>query len=453
MIKFNKNKLMFETSGKTIKIKAKFKKKSSKNGSEDDFSSIHTITKELNLVEKVSYKIDLYKAIYTILMKNIDDEIICFSHDMLDSKFSMNFDKEYLSLSEISDIGKLYKLGSINSLNLSTDTAEINFLFYVILKSKEVINKISFDEKNRPNFTLFEQIKDIKYKKDILTFCIKYLINLLLKKRIDNNLKYLLTKLKSNLTRAINIQNIINDELSSMKNHNDTKYYKILKTLSDIIDNYNNNYLPFIDKTSNNKNNLVHKLKSSSAKSFIYLINNLEKPVIAIKQNERYSLICSNYLKDNRLNKTNIKLREVSQNSDFLFIIEMLFGFLFTIVEGGIKVATALLEHEIACIDRETALINRNIATNNRDNLLNLLNDKFNSDEISHAEKEQLIKEMNEYIDRYIEILNDTQLFEKFDHNIPYTQDMIQSIRDTALDTLKLSKIEFAGITKLEIYI
>lgn len=73
-----------------------------------------------------------------------------------------------------------------------------------------------------------------------------------------------------------------------MKNHNDTKYYKILKTLSDIIDNYNNNYLPFIDKTSNNKNNLVHKLKSSSAKSFIYLINNLEKPVIAIKQNERY---------------------------------------------------------------------------------------------------------------------------------------------------------------------
>lgn len=88
-------------------------------------------------MEKVSYKIDLYKAIYTILMKNIDDEIICFSHDMLDSKFSMNFDKEYLSLSEISDIGKLYKLGSINSLNLSIDTAEINFLFYVILNQKK----------------------------------------------------------------------------------------------------------------------------------------------------------------------------------------------------------------------------------------------------------------------------------------------------------------------------
>ena len=85
--------------------------------------SINTISYELEQIEYFNYKNDLLEAIQIIMEDDEDNEkeIVIFNNDIYNSDYPVKLDLT-LSYDNVNDIGKLYRLGKMYSLNLSQDS-------------------------------------------------------------------------------------------------------------------------------------------------------------------------------------------------------------------------------------------------------------------------------------------------------------------------------------------
>ena len=92
--------------------------------------SINTISYELEQIEYFNYKNDLLEAIQIIMEDDEDNEkeIVIFNNDIYNSDYPVKLDLT-LSYDNVNDIGKLYRLGKMYSLNLSQDS----FFFFLLI--------------------------------------------------------------------------------------------------------------------------------------------------------------------------------------------------------------------------------------------------------------------------------------------------------------------------------
>ncbi len=92
-------------------------------------------------------------------------------------------------------------------------------------------------------------------------------------------------------------------------------YGEVLELINKIVLYYNENCNCFIEENTDEINNLVKKSKDE----FITTFNKIKKPILAVKENEKISILCLNYHRDTYFNKTNMKLTGFSQNSPSLY--------------------------------------------------------------------------------------------------------------------------------------
>jgi hypothetical protein len=126
--------------------------------------SINTISYELEQIEYFNYKNDLLEAIQIIMEDDEDNEkeIVIFNNDIYNSDYPVKLDLT-LSYDNVNDIGKLYRLSKMYSLNLSQDSVIKNLYLYSIYLTNKFLEKHKKPDNIYPNLTIFSTNEEKKH--------------------------------------------------------------------------------------------------------------------------------------------------------------------------------------------------------------------------------------------------------------------------------------------------
>lgn len=310
MLTFNDKTLCFEINNKDNKYVYSLEKVS-KNGVIliDNYLSEREIGNLLNTIGSLYYKNQVIKAMSILNEKGLEDdeEFITFEFGHLNSGFEINLVKSQFSYESREDIGTLYKLGKLESLNESKDTKIKNLFLQTIKNTSKLINRNSHNKDKKehyyPSFSLFNASLGSKnIVKDVIIWQLNQFSN------TYNNLSEI-KKLKKTISEIFNkdsfdikkLEDCIFNNLKIAKSY--SLFFKILEELKFTLKNTKT-----IEKT-NEIDNFTYRFDTSNFNA------------VGIKKKNIVRLLCFNHINEQYKNNTNTKLINISQNSPALIDI------------------------------------------------------------------------------------------------------------------------------------